>query len=146
MGRHMASDNSAQSLRGGVFAALAAYVLISPVFPQMLGSDFGFIRPWIMFRDVGVGVLKGEFVFTTRSGATERLTPLEILGADRYPVRRQPYRFDGLVFSDADIARFAAPFCAARAAEGADLRFEGRVGAGASGRAASVGGLFEAPR
>lgn len=130
-----------RSLRTAVFGALAAYILVSPFFVQVLGVDATFIRPWIMFKDVGVGVLKGEFVFTAKDGGVQHLSPLDVLGEERYPVRAQAYRFEKLVFKDEDVARFTSQFCAEHAGDYEDLRFEGKVGAGAAWRPVSIGGL-----
>ncbi|NWG92325.1 MAG: hypothetical protein HXY21_07420 [Parvularculaceae bacterium] len=142
----MAADvkDASRRLRTGVFVALAAYILLSPLFVQAFGVETKIIRPWIMFKDVGTGILKGEFIATTAAGETYRLSPLDVLGAARYPVRVQPYRFDKLVLKDGDLIRFAAGWCAAHRAEFVDLRYEGRVGAGKSWRPLSASGLCAA--
>jgi hypothetical protein len=133
----------AARLRAGGFAVLAAWILFSPALAQLFDVKAPIIRPWIMFKDVGVGVLKGRFILQNADGSEAVLTPLQVLGRDRYPVERQPYRFDRRVLRDADLSAFAAEFCAAR--EGADLRFEGKVGAGASWRPLAAGNLCAEP-
>jgi hypothetical protein len=137
----VAAKDRSRGFRTALFAAIGAYILISPLFVQVLGVETKIIRPWIMFKDVGTGILKGEFIATTVSGETLRLSPLEVLGAARYPVRIQPYRFDKLVFKDEHLIRFAAGWCAAHRGAYADLRYEGRVGAGKSWRPLAASGL-----
>ena len=136
-----AARDASRGLRTALFAAIAAYILLSPLFVQVLGVETKIIRPWIMFKDVGTGVLKGEFIATTASGETLRLSPLDVLGSSRYPIRAQPYRFEKLVFKDEDLIRFAAGWCAGHRAAYVDLRYEGRVGAGKSWRPLSASGL-----
>ncbi len=130
-------------LRRALFAALAAWILFSPGLAQLAGIELPFVRPWIMFKDVGIGVLKGDFVATSLNGAEVRLTPLQVLGRSRYPIEAQPYRFENRVFADKDVKRFVADYCARQEGRIADLRFEGRVGAGPSWRPLVVGGLCE---
>lgn len=127
-------EATSRNLRTAMFAALAAYIAGSPFLVQVAGFDLAFVRPWIMFKEVGIGVLKGEFAFTSKDGATTTLTPLEILGLERYPVHAQTYRFKKLVFEDRDLGRFAADFCAKHQDDYAGLSFRGRVGSGASWR------------
>jgi hypothetical protein len=127
-------ESATGELRAIAFSALALYIGLSPFFVQVAGLDLPFIRPWIMFKEVGVGVLKGEFEFSSKDGAATKLTPLEILGLERYPVEAQTYRFKHLVFTDAGLKEFAADFCRLHEENYADLSFRGRVGAGASWR------------
>lgn len=124
----------ARTLRAAAFSAIAAYIIASPFLVQIAGLNLPFIRPWIMFKEVGVGVLKGEFEFTSKDGSVARLSPLEVLGLDRYPVHAQTYRFKKLVFEDAHIERVVADFCGQRRGDYAGLSFRGRVGAGPAWR------------
>jgi hypothetical protein len=141
-----AARASADDFRLFAVAALGLWILISPALVQLAGLNLPFVRPWIMFKEVGIGVLKGEFIATYTNGAEERLTPLQVLGMPRYPVARQAYRFDRLVFRDADMARFAAGFCASRAGQIADLSFKGRVGAGPGWRRIEMSDLCKETR
>ncbi|MEM9988591.1 MAG: hypothetical protein AAF723_03650 [Pseudomonadota bacterium] len=118
-------------LRGRMIALilLSGYILFSPAWPQVFQQHNIFIRPWVMFSGVGEGVLKGEFILTRANGAETRLTPLEVAGLTRYPVKSQHYRFDPRVRSPADIKIFAQKICSGLTA-GDTLSYVGYVGYG----------------
>ena len=122
--------------RAAAMATLGAYILFSPFFVQVLKFDLPFVRPWIMFRDVGLGVLKGEFSYTDETGETMRLAPLDVAQLSRYPLNEQFYRFDRLVLNDEQFSRFVAGFCAKH--PDGRLSYAGKVGAGRSWRAVEL--------
>ncbi|MGF1551606.1 MAG: hypothetical protein ACFBWO_03775 [Paracoccaceae bacterium] len=108
------------------FVAVAGFVLLSPAVYQLFGYHTIWLRPWVMYSGVGVGVLDGEFVVRTDGEATRRLTPLEAFGLDRYPLSYY-YRFEQRVDGPETIGELAAPTCK-QLSPGEALSFEGAVG------------------
>lgn len=106
------------------FTAMAAYMLFSPALPQLFGTGAPMVRQWTMFSGVGVGLPKGTFRIEYADGRTEDLSPLEVAGMTRYPVRRPIYRFDGYAKGPEGLAHFAAATCTTLP-EGARLTFDG---------------------
>lgn len=114
------------SLRRCVFFALAAFILLGPAPGQLFDQRSPWLREWIMYSDVGVGLPKGVFIVQDASGPVEQHTPLQAAGLDRYP-KITHYLFDRRVHAEADLARFAADLCATLQ-PGQHLSFEGVVG------------------
>lgn len=92
----------------------------------MLSIHSVLFRPWIMYSEVGVGILKGRFIVTVPGGERSEMTPLGLLGLQSYPVQRH-YEFDRRVFAALDLKRFAAELCLTLP-EGVTLSFDGSVG------------------
>jgi hypothetical protein len=113
-----------RTVRAGAFAAFAALIWLGPFASQILQIKHPLLRPWTMFSGVGVGILKGEFLALADDGAVTRLTPLQVLGRDRYPVTRST-EFPLRIGKIEDLRSFAARFCETRSAR---LSFDGRVG------------------
>lgn len=105
------------------FLLLALFILLAPALPQLFGATGLFLRPWVMFSGVGVGLLKGEFVVTGPDGVEARLAPHEALGQARYS-RAMATRFGYHVLSDEDLKRVSAGLCA-RIGAGRRLSFDG---------------------
>ncbi len=55
-------------LRRLLFGSLAAFILLVPAMPQLLGVHSPILRPWVMYSGVGFGLLQGEFVVTQENG------------------------------------------------------------------------------
>lgn len=66
-----------------------------------------------MFSEVGVGVLKGKFRVEFTDGTRAVLTPLEVLGLERYPPILS-VRFPAQIREDRDLRFFARNFCQRR--------------------------------
>lgn len=114
----------ARCLRTAAFALFALLVLFGPFGPQILQISYPLLRPWTMFSAVGVGILKGEFIATGRDGVERRLTPLQVLGLDHYPVGLS-FEHPMVVESPDDVRKIAQGFCADN---DVDLAFRGFVG------------------
>lgn len=121
----IASTRRAPAVRLLAFCAIAAFVLLAPMFPHVFNIHGKLLRPWMMYSDVGVGLLKGDFRIE-QAGATRTVAPLELMGLERYP-RLRHYRFEQRVLHDGDLGRIAATYCATLPA-GARLSFGGAVG------------------
>lgn len=125
------------------FLAVAAFLLLGPVPGQIFGAHSVFLREWIMFAGVGVGIPKGAFTLHTVDGAVQPLTPTEVAGLTSYPQIRH-YLFDKRIFEDADIKLFAGRICE-QAGEGDRLSFEGFIGTRLGWRALSVDDICSLP-
>ncbi len=97
--------------RRHAFAALAAFILLAPAPGQLFDQHSPWLREWIMYSGVGVGIPKGVFVVHDETGGTAELTPLAAAGLERFP-RIPHYYFEGRVFEPAHLARFATSICA----------------------------------
>ena len=113
-------------LRRAAFCALALFIALGPMFPQVFGVRSPAFRPWTMFSGVGVGILKGNFRIEEPQGQVRELAPLELLGLERYP-RIRHFHFEHRVRDADDLRKFAAGFCAGLE-PGARLSFDGHVG------------------
>lgn len=116
--------------RGSVraaYLALAIFIVLGPAVTQVFGYRTVWIRPWQMYRDVGVGILRGEFVLTRKGEEIGRETPLEFFDLRRYPEINH-YRFDKRVRAEEDLARVAEERCEMLEI-GVVLGFEGYRGA-----------------
>ena len=116
--------NLARFARTAAVVVIGAYIVLSPLAKQILGVNTVLLRQWAMFSGVGVGILKGSF--EVRGPEPRSLTPLELLGFDRYPLILH-YQFPDRVFRDEDLPRVAARFCATLQ-PGETVSFDGWVG------------------
>lgn len=114
------------SVRRSLFTVLAAFILLSPAAKQVLGYEAPWVRSWVMFSGVGVGILKGSFTTRTQDGAARELTPLEVLDLPRYPMMRS-YLFPQMVMDEDGLRAFAAPYCE-RVGAHEHLSYRGLVG------------------
>jgi hypothetical protein len=92
----------------------------------MFGKHSPWLREWIMYSGVGVGIPKGLFTIHDESGPIADLTPLEAADLERYP-KITHYYFSGLIGQAADLARFAEPLCSGLP-QGQWVSFSGYVG------------------
>lgn len=97
--------------RTAVFFLFAALILLGPFAAQVLHVRHVLARPWVMFAGVGVGILNGEFQAVAPDGSAMTLKPLQLLGAERYPVTRST-EFPLRIVKDGDLRKFAERFCA----------------------------------
>lgn len=125
------------------FFGVAAFLLLGPAPGQIFGAHSPFLREWIMFAGVGVGIPKGVFTLHTADGEALPLTPQEVAGVTSYPQIRH-YLFDKRVFEDADIKLFSGRICD-RATEGERLSFDGFIGTRLGWRAVSVDDICSLP-
>lgn len=119
------SGSRARAFRLAGVACAGLLILFGPVSGQVFGHHSQFLREWVMFAGGGIGVLKGNFSIRRPDGAAAALTPLAVLGLDRYP-DAPPYEFGHLVMEDRDLRAFAAGVCDRSA--GVHLSFHGAVG------------------
>lgn len=113
-------QSPALPLRRTVFAGLSVFILLAPALPQIFGIHSVFLRPWIMYSNVGAGALKGSFTLTLPDRTVSELQPIDLHGGNNYPRYRPVYGAESL-------REFAAEFCAGLP-EGAALTFEGARG------------------
>jgi hypothetical protein len=98
--------------------------VLGPFMAQVLGVRNGLVRPWTMFAAVGVGILSGEFQAVGHDGRVTRLSPLQVFGADRYPVMLST-QFSLRVEKPDDLRKFAEAYCATHRVK---LSYAGHVG------------------
>ncbi len=108
------------------YLALAIFIVLGSAVTQVFGYSTIWIRPWQMYRDVGVGILRGEFILTRKGEEIGSETPLEFFGLTRYPEINH-YRFDKRVRAEEDLARVAEERCETLE-PGVVLGFEGYRG------------------
>lgn len=119
--------NAVKRLRHVCFTAIAAFILLGPAPGQLFGHSSPWLREWVMFSDVGVGIPKGHFTVHDANGSDHgSYTPLAAVGLNRFP-RITHYHFENRIFAAGDMAGFAAPLCA-NLAPGQHVSFEGQVG------------------
>lgn len=113
-------------LRRALFTACAMFILLGPAPGQLFGNHSAWLREWIMYSGVGIGIPKG--MFTVQGGADDGAvyTPLQAAGLERYP-RIAHYSFEQRIFDPSGLARFAAPLCASLS-DDQRLAFSGHVG------------------
>lgn len=116
----------AMLVRKSLFVALGAFILVSPVFPQVFKVGQPWIRQWTMYSGVGTGLMKGDFLVQYETGETKSIKPLEMLGLERYP-NTFHYEFDRRVWSVQDIERMARSYCDGHQGV-VSLSYSGRVG------------------
>lgn len=122
--------------RAILFLVLGAFILLGPAAGQIFGYRSAWLRSWVMFSEVGVGIQKGEYRLTGADGTVSVLSPLEIIGITRYPPIRY-YEFEKRIGGPADLHSFGEAFCAGLSA-GQTLSFDGAVGTRAGWKPVSV--------
>ena len=130
-------------LRAVIFCFFALLIGVGPFFPQVMNTGSPWLRPWVMYAGVGVGVLKGDFTATYADGSSSTLTPLEILNLENYHKLRV-FRYSHRVYNEVDLRRVVSPWCAAQSGQLSDLAFRGKVGLGRGWADVDVSGLCEA--
>jgi hypothetical protein len=77
-----------QRLRLTVFCVIALFMILGPLYRQVLGGEHWFFRPWIMFTETGNDIVLAEFYEISADGKRARLDRFKILGysdPDRAP-------------------------------------------------------------
>lgn len=113
-------------LRELAFLGIAVFILLGPAAAQVLHYKTFWLRGWVMYSEVGVGVLKGQFHLFSPGEKPRELSPLKVLGLDQYPFLRH-YEFDRRVNTPQDLKRFAEAFCNGLR-PGQTLSYRGQVG------------------
>lgn len=114
------------ALRRYAFVGLALFILLSPAPGQLFGQHSAWLREWVMYSGVGVGLPKGLFVLHDEAGIVAEYAPLAAVGLDRYP-HIPHYFFPGLVTEPAHLARFATELCSG-IQDGERVSFTGAIG------------------
>lgn len=110
-------------VRGAVFVALAAWILLAPALPHVLGRHRPYARDWMLYHAIGVGVIEARFFVRGPDGDERPLDRFAALGVP--DPRRAPQhlrRIDG----EAGLHRVAQQLCAALG-PGAQLRAHARI-------------------
>lgn len=113
-------------VRRVVFGLLAAFILLGPAPGQLFGKHSPWLREWVMYSGVGVGILDGSFTASQEDGTQTVYSPLQVAGLDSYPMIKH-YYFDNRVFVPEDLGKFAANLCETLE-PGGQLAFDGYVG------------------
>ena len=113
-------------IRKSLFVVFGAFILVSPVFPQVFKIGQPWIRQWTMFSGVGTGLMKGEFQVQYQNGETANISPLEFMGLTRYP-NTFDYEFQRRILSVKDLERLGQVFCDGHE-NIASLTYTGRIG------------------
>ncbi len=66
--------------RAAAFVLIAGWILLSPAYVQILGRRSRFVRPWVMFRGSGVGLVDAEFYLRQPDGTLVPLDRFATLG------------------------------------------------------------------
>ena len=120
------SGNFSMLARHIAFGLFAVLIYLGPAPGQIFGSHSPWLREWVMFSGVGVGIPNGRFVVRHEDGAETMHTPLEAADIEQYPLILH-YLFENRIFATEHFTHFAAPLCAT-APETSSVRFEGAVG------------------
>ncbi|MEL6324272.1 MAG: hypothetical protein AAFQ84_08605 [Pseudomonadota bacterium] len=115
------------SLKTTSYFALAAVIGLGPLLPQTFEIGEPWLRPWVMFSRVGVGVLQGEFEANWTDGTTTTLAPLDVIGIRGYFKWRQADKAVYVQKPD-DIYDVVSEFCNGHESRLQRLSFTGRVG------------------
>jgi hypothetical protein len=110
-------------LRTAAFAVLAAWILLSPAWPQVFGGRSPLIRPWVMFASRGSGLVVPEFSQNRPGADPVVLDRYAILGFDD---RREAPAWVRRIQGRRGLARVVEALCRAAGAD-ADLRVTARV-------------------
>mgnify|MGYP000443908980 CR=1 FL=1 len=104
-------------VRACVLVGAAVFMLVSPLH-RVLGGKSPYLRDWLLYRDVGVGLVTAEFF--VREGTEERaIDRFMVLGETRGPTTMQ-------IRGEAGLHGLCRRLCAALG-PGTDLRVRARV-------------------
>jgi len=118
--------NLSTLLRHIAFGLFTVLIYLGPAPGQLFDSHSPWLREWVMFSGVGVGIPNGRFVVRSEDGVEAILTPLEAANIERYPLILH-YLFKNRIFAEDHFARFAAPLCAT-VPDTSFVSFDGAVG------------------
>lgn len=79
---------SKDCFRTVAFLLIAIFMLIGPVYRQVMGGDNRFFRNWIMFSTIGVGIVDARFAQLMDDGSEIALDHHEILAGKYRKTRR----------------------------------------------------------
>jgi hypothetical protein len=117
------SEKTRNLLRAVGFATFLILIIWGPFATQVLNSQNALYRPWVMFGEVGVGLMDIDFMQVDDSGEPAKLDRFDILG---YDGKEDAPEWLWLIDSDEDLDLVISALCQALG-ESADLRIEGRV-------------------
>lgn len=113
-------------VRNIAFGLFAVLIYLGPAPGQLFNSHSPWLREWVMFSGVGVGIPYGRFVVRHEDGVETIHTPLEAADIEQYPLILH-YLFESRIFATEHFAHFAAPLCAT-VPETSSVSFDGAVG------------------
>lgn len=115
-----------KKLHRTAYLSIAFYVLASPLLSRIVGHRIKGISNWRMYAGVGKGILKGEFTEVHDGDIVQKITPLEMLGLERYP-RDENATWKKRVLNKKDLYTFASDHCHSMPSH-LSLNFKGHVG------------------
>ena len=101
--------------------ALAGFMLLSPAY-RVLGGRSPYLRDWMLYRDVGVGLVEARFFRRAADGSEQPLDRFAALGVRRGSAPRALTHITG----EAGLHGVCARLCAALG-PGADVRVYARI-------------------
>lgn len=108
--------------RAGLLLALGAFILVSPAY-RVLGGRSPYLRDWMLYRDVGIGLVEARF---TRRDADGRERPVDRFAALGLRRGASAPRTLTHITGEAGLHRVCTQLCAALG-PGADLRVYARI-------------------
>lgn len=109
-------------LRAGLLLGLGGFVLASPAH-RALGGRSPYLRDWMLYRDVGVGLVQARFLRHTADGHT---TPIDRFQTLKLPAGAGAPRWLTHISGETGLHRVCSQLCAALG-PGADLRVHARI-------------------
>jgi hypothetical protein len=84
------------SIRRALFFVLAGFIVLAPAWPHLLKNAPVWVRPWMMYRDIGVGQCAVRMEMTDAAGRSQRLLVRDVwklLGEEppKAPPRLRPW-------------------------------------------------------
>jgi hypothetical protein len=77
-----------KTLRRTAFIALAAFMLLGPIWPTLTQNRFCWIHPWWVYRDAGIGNCAVKLEVADASGAVHRMPVVAALKLTGRPVSK----------------------------------------------------------
>jgi hypothetical protein len=120
-------DDSSQSARARrlrllAFVAILAFELGEPAYRQVFGGTNRFVRKWIMFEGIGLGVVDARFSEALPDGRSVAVDRFATLGLNRTSSPRDVRR----IVHESNLRAVGQRLCAA-SAPGTDLRVVARI-------------------
>ena len=116
----VAASKARLRVRAGLFIGIAAFMLVSPLH-RALGGRSPWLRDWLLYRDIGVGLVEAQFAVVDVHGerAVDRFV---VLGVPRGRSAADLTHIRG----EAGLHRVCRRLCAALG-PGTDLRVRARI-------------------
>lgn len=108
-------------LRAGLLLGLAAFILLSPAH-RVLGGRSPYLRDWMLYRDVGVGLVQARFAVRDADGSERPIDRFAVLKLRPGPGARKLTHITG----EAGLHVVCHQLCAALG-PGTDLRVHARI-------------------